>query len=54
MAYEVRRDTEQGPERHPEQPEQGFQTAEEASDWCDTSPRHLDGRWYINPVDEEC
>ena len=52
MRYEIRRDVDGGVERHPEQPENGFQTAEDASDWCDAPPRHLDGAWYINPVGE--
>ena len=38
-------------QRHPEQPEDGFGTATEASVWCVTSPRDLGGEWYIRPMD---
>lgn len=38
-------------QRHPEQPEDGFGTAVEASVWCDAYPRQLGGDWYIRPVD---
>ena len=38
-------------QRHPEQPENGFASATEASLWCDTPPRQLGGEWYIRPVE---
>ncbi len=37
-------------QRHPEQPENGFASATEASLWCETPPRFLGGDWYIRPV----
>jgi hypothetical protein len=37
-------------QRHPEQPEDGFGSAVEASLWCDAAPRSLGGEWYIRPV----
>ena len=56
--YEIVRDMSKGPqdalsnyERHPEQPENGFASATEASLWCDTPPRDLGGEWYIRPVE---
>jgi len=38
-------------QRHPDQPEDGFGSATEASLWCDISHRSLDGMWYIRPME---
>ena len=48
--YEIVRDTSDGIQRHPEQPEDGFPTALDAAMWSDCIPRELQWQWYIRPV----
>ena len=55
MRYEIVRDlpaTLKGPvQRHPAQPSDGFATAAEAAQWCETPPYQLSGEWYIRPIE---